>query len=50
MFCFSLLFTENTIPQKIESPENLRHYIYMLQLSYGPSFPASANIKIYKNK
>ena len=44
---FSLLF-ENTIPREIRSPENLRHCIYILRLSYGPSLPGSAIIKIYK--
>ena len=48
--CSSLFFIENIIPRETGSPENLRHCICILQLSYGPSFPASAAIKIYQKQ
>ena len=48
--CFSLFFIENTTPREMGPPENLRHCICMLQLSCGPSFPASVAIKTYKDK
>ena len=42
----SLFFIENIIPREIGPPENLKHYIYMLQLYYGhPSPPRQSSQK-----
>ena len=45
-----LFFIENTTPREMGALENLRHYICMLQVRCGPSFPISEAIKTYKKR